>query len=364
MADLNTINPRLNPQGGGGQQGFRLAGFPKEFEKGLWDLFDKRFYSILAITWVILYAFTFYMSSRDWQLSESAKAQIKQNYLQNLYTEIITPEDAGTTDETGFGSTSAGEELGEGGEEEISEQAQRLVGESSSDRVQRQRAGQGARQAKRNQMEQEAAGYGVLAALTASGGGGSGSLAYTDILGEAGGVGSGLANAGDLVSGTAALQQATSRGQRSRVAKGGGFGGEVGETGIDELISGTGVAGGASVARRGSIQLAQGTEVSGAGSGATQRDPDVIDAVINQNKASVEYCYQSQLKLDPNLRGEIYLSFDILPTGKVGGAKILNSTLNNSKVDQCIIRSVRRWSFPGLAGGGGIVTIRTKFIFG
>jgi TonB family protein len=288
---------------------------------------------------------------------------MKQNYLQNLYTEIITPEEVPAEGEgEGFVGT---EEAGGGGEEEeISEQAQRLVGESSSDRVQRQRAGVGARRAKRNQMEQEAAGYGVLAALTASGGSGSGSLAYTDILGEAGGSGSGLANAGELVAGTAALQAATGRGQRSRLAKGGGFGGEVGETGIDELISGTGVSGGASVTRRGGIQLAQETQVSGAGAGSSQRDPEVIDAIINQNKASVEYCYQSQLKLDPNLRGEIMLSFDILPTGKVGGVKIMNSTMNNSKVEQCIIRSLRRWSFPPQKTSPGIVTIRTKFIFG
>ena len=362
MAENSKI-PNGFPRGGS-PQGFRLAGFPKEFEKGLWDLFDKRFYTILLITWVILYAFTFYMSNRDWQLSDQARERIKQSYLQNLYAEIITADEtaaegegegyAGTTEEAG----------GEGEEEEISERAQRLVGESSSDRVQRQRAGVGARRAQRSQMEQEAAGYGVLAALTASGAGGSGSLGYTDILGDAGGVGSGLANAGELVAGTAALQAATGRGQRSRIAKGGGFGGEVGETGIDELISGTGVAGGASVARRGSIKLAQETQVSGSGAGSSQRDPEVIDAIINQNKASVEYCYQSQLKLNPNLRGDIFLNFDILPNGKVGGVKILSSSLNNSKVENCIIKSVRRWSFPRQTGAGGIVTIRTKFIFG
>ena len=357
----NSKNQNAFPRGGR-PQGFRLAGFPKEFEKGLWDLFDKRFYTILLITWVVLYAFTLYMSTRDWQLSELAKQRIKQNYLQNLYTEIITPEEVPTEGEGYSGTT---EEAGGGGEEEeISEQAQRLVGESSSDRVQRQRAGVGARRAQRSQMEQEAAGYGVLAALTASGAGGSGAIGYTDILGEAGGVGSGLANAGELVAGTAALQAATGRGQRSRIAKGGGFGGEVGETGIDELISGTGVAGGASVARRGSIRLAQDTKVLGSGAGSSQRDPEVIDAIINQNKASVEYCYQSQLKLNPNLRGDIFLSFDILANGKVGGVKILSSSLNNSKVESCIIKSVRRWSFPRQTGAGGIVTIRTKFIFG
>ncbi len=363
MAGNMDKKPNVFPQGSGGTQGFRLAGFPKEFEKGFWDLFEKRFYTILLITWVVTYLFTLLMTTRDWEISDQARERIKRSYLQNLYAEIITPADAPPeTEGEGFGSTT--EEASGGGEEEISERAQRLVGESSSDRVQRQRAGVGARAAARNQMEQEAAGYGVLAALTASGSGGSGGLAYTDILGEAGGVGSGLANAGQLVAGTAALQAATGRGQRSRLAKGGGFGGEVGETGIDELITGTGAGGGASVSRRGSIKLAQETEVSGTGAASAQRDPETIDAIINQNKASVEYCYQSQLKLDPNLRGEIMLSFDILANGRVGGVKILNSTLNNSKVEQCIIKSVRRWSFPAMTSAQGVVTIRTKFIFG
>ena len=87
-------NPNLGLQPPGGPQGFRLAGFPKEFEKGFWDLFDKRYYTILLITWVVLYAFTIYMSNREWMISDQMKERIKQNYLQNLYAEIITPEEA------------------------------------------------------------------------------------------------------------------------------------------------------------------------------------------------------------------------------------------------------------------------------
>ena len=367
MVGLKSVNPGGFPQGGGGQ-GFRLAGFPKEFEKGFWDYFDRRYYTILLITWVLAFALTIFMVNKEWIISDEARERIRQNYMQNLYSEIITPEET-TPEETGEGFGGTGEEAGRGEEEEFRERAGRLVGESSSERVGRQRAGVGARRAARGAMEQEAAGYGVLAALTAGGGSGSGGLAYADILGDAGGVGSGLANAGDLVAGTAALQAATGRGQRSRIARGGsggggGFGGEVGGTGIDDLISGTGVGGGASVSRRGSIKLAQETQVTGTGAGTSQRDPETIDAIINQNKASVEYCYQSQLKLDPNLRGEILLNFDILANGKVGAVKILNTTMNNSKVEQCIIKSVRRWMFPALTSGQGVVTIKTKFIFG
>ena len=368
MADLKNSRPFISSGGPDHSAGFRLVGFPKEFERGFTGSLDKRFFTILFITWLISYTFFFMMSSRDWTISDEARALMKQNYMQRVYAEIVTTPEVTPEEETGFGAGTTEETTGGGGEE-FRERAGRLVGESSSERVGRQRAGYGARSASRGRMEQEAAGYGVLAALTGGAGSGSGGLAYADILGDAGGVGSGLANAGDLVSGTAALQAATGRGQRSRIAKGGsggggGFGGEVGGTGIDDLISGTGVGGGASVSRRGSIKLAQETQVTGAGAGTSQRDPETIDAIINQNKASVEYCYQSQLKLDPNLRGEILLNFDILANGKVGAVKILSTTMNNSKVEQCIIKSVRRWVFPALTTGQGVVTIKTKFIFG
>ncbi len=363
MADLKNTNPGISPKGGDGAQGFRLVGFPREFEKSFRDHFESRFWSILIVTWVLLYAFALLMSNKQWQFSEQDRQEFKQTYLRQLYAEIVAPETPTVEEGEGAGIGPAAEEAA--AEEELSEEGQRLVEESVSERVQRREAGAGARRTRRQQMEQEAAGYGVLAALTASGEGGSGDVAYSDILGGAGGSGAGLSNAGDLVSGTAALQAGTREGQRSRIAKGGGFGDDVGEGGIDDLVSGTGVGGGESVARRGTIKLAQGTEVAGSGASASQRNPDVVDAVINQNKASVEYCYQSQLKVDPNLRGEIFLSFDILPSGRVGSVKIFNSTLNNSKVEKCIVRSVRRWSnFPKLQNARGVVTIRTKFIFG
>lgn len=352
------------PHGRGGGEGFRLIGFPKEFERNFFDLFDRRYYSILLVTWVLLYALVFFMTSRDWHLSEKDKEKIKQTYIQRFYAELAAPEQAEATEGEGAGagfSTSEEEQP----KEELSESSQKLVGESASERVQRRRAGAGVRKRQRAAMEQEAAGYGVLAALTASGSGGSGSGAYADILGESGGAGSGLANAGELVAGAAAIQTATRSGQRSRIAKGGGFGNDVGDTGIDELISGVGVSEGESVSRKGSIKLAGGTKISGAGSGSSQRNPETIDAVINQNKASVEYCYQSQLKVDPNLRGEIVISFDILPNGRVGAVKIIQSTLNNRRVEQCVQRAIRRWSnFPKLEDQRSTVTIKTKFVFG
>ncbi len=359
MADRKNSAPGAAVPGKGGAQGFKLAGFPKEFERSFWEYFDKRFYAILLITWVVLYGFVFYMTSRDWRISEQEKEKIKQIYMKQLYAEIMTPEEKVTTEEEGGGMVA--EEVAPK-EEKLSEKSQKLVSESSAEKVKRRRASRGARRAKRAKMEQEAAGYGVLAALTAAGGGGTGE-AYADV-GDFGST-QGVVDASKVVGGTAALREAAGRGERTRIAKGGNIGGEVGETGIDDLVSGTGVSESVNVTRRGTIKLAQETKVTGRGAGASGRDPEVIDAVINQNKASVEYCYQSQLKIDPNLRGEILLSFVILPNGRVGAVKILRSTLNNKKVEKCIIQAVRRWrNFPKLTNSRAEVTIRTKFIFG
>lgn len=359
MANQRNYSPGTSPQGRGGAQGFKLVGFPKEFEKSFWDVFDKRFYAILLVTWIVIYAFVFFMTTRQWEISAQDKQKIKQTYLKQLYAEIM-PEEPLSTEGEGEGmATEEPAPL----PEKLSETTQKLVKESQSERVKRRRAGVGARRAKRRVMEQEAAGYGVLAALTASGGGGTGE-AYAGLADVESGM-PGIADASAIAGGATALREASRRGDRSRIAKGGGFGGEVGETGIDDLIKGTGVSESASVTRRGSIKLAQETKVTGRGSAVSGRDPEVIDAVINQNKASVEYCYQSQLKLNPNLRGEILLSFVILPNGRVGAVKILKSTLNNAKVEKCIIRAVRRWSnFPKLKNNRAEVTIRTKFIFG
>ena len=93
MADAKNMSPGVSPQGRGGPQGFKLVGFPKEFERSFWEVFDKRYYAILLVTWVVLYAFTFFMSSRAWQISEMEKQRIKRSYLQQLYTEIVVPEE-------------------------------------------------------------------------------------------------------------------------------------------------------------------------------------------------------------------------------------------------------------------------------
>ncbi|NIQ05974.1 MAG: energy transducer TonB [Candidatus Korarchaeota archaeon] len=341
-----------------GGQGFRLAGFPKEFERNFWETLDKRYYSILLITFFVVYGLTFILASRDWQLSEEDLSKLKEQVRQMVYeAEIITtdvePEDVEVT---------VLETDGAGEGEDIGEEGQRRVSESATERLQRQRRGRASRAAQTRQMEQDVAGSGILAIATAAGGGGGG--AYEDVLkGIAGGAG-GVGDVGEVVEGTAGIAAASGSGQRTRVAKGGGYRGAGEGIGIDDLIEGEGVVGGASFKRQGDVTLGEDVELAGTAAGSGSRDAQSILSIINQNKTSIEYCYQKYLKLNPSLKGEIYLEVTITPEGRVSSVKVLRSTLADKKLESCITRTVNRWrGFGKIDPSLGIVRTRFKYIF-
>jgi hypothetical protein len=345
----------MNKKAGG--PGFRLAGFPKEFERNLWDSLDKRYYSILLVTFVVMYSFMFLLASRDWQLSEEDLSKLKEQVRQIVYeAEIITaeePEVKVTVLETAGGE-----------EEEIGDEGQQRVSESTTERLQRQRQSRASRAARTRQMEQDVAGSGILAIATAAGGGGVGGVEYGDVLkGLAEGAG-GIGDVGQIVEGTAGIAAASGSGQRTRVVKGGGYRGTGEGIGIDDLIEGEGVAGGASFKRRGDVTLGEDVELAGAAAGSGSRDAQSILSIINQNKTSVEYCYQKYLKLNPSLSGEIYLEIVISPEGRVTSVNIIRTTLGDKKLESCITRTVGRWrGFGKIDPSLGTVKTRFKYIF-
>jgi len=81
----------------GTQGNFQLAGFPKEFERNLWEELDKRYVLILLIIWVVSFTFTYFMSSRDWRLSEAEMEKIKREALAKVYGKIVVETEPTTT---------------------------------------------------------------------------------------------------------------------------------------------------------------------------------------------------------------------------------------------------------------------------
>lgn len=341
--------------GASGGPGFRLATFPKEFEKSLWETFDKRYYSILLTTFIVFYGFAFLMASKNWVLSQDQIDALKKRVIEKVYDTAFVPEEEPVEDETGIGEVPAEEEA----TPEVSERGRERVEESQTQKAERRRRTQADLENRSRQMQQEVASQGILAIATAAGGSGAGNVAYNDVLQDLAGGAGGVGDIGEVVEGTAGIRTAGSPGDRTRAAKGSGFRTDGGASGIDGLISGGSVSGSSSFERRGKISLASENVKLTAGAGS--RDADAITSSINQQSASVEYCYQKRAKVNPNLKGRIDIEIEIAATGRVSRVRTLKSTLGDKRLDSCIERAVKRWRFGAVDNGN--VKIRVPFIF-
>lgn len=87
-----------------------------------------------------------------------------------------------------------------------------------------------------------------------------------------------------------------------------------------------------------------------------------IARVVRMHWYQIRYCYESQLRRNPNLSGKIVIKWVIAGTGYVQTAAVVQTTMNNERVENCIARRVRRWKFPQ-PKGGGIVVVNYPFLF-
>ena len=79
-------------------------------------------------------------------------------------------------------------------------------------------------------------------------------------------------------------------------------------------------------------------------------DRDQIAAVINRHLGQVIYCYEKGLQKEPDLRGRISVKFVIGGNGRVQRAGLANSSLQDAKVEGCILSKLRNWKFPQPVG--------------
>jgi TonB family protein len=87
---------------------------------------------------------------------------------------------------------------------------------------------------------------------------------------------------------------------------------------------------------------------------------EVVRRVVRRNVSQVRACYEQQLISRPDLEGRVTVSFIISPTGATQTSVLASSSLGNSAAEQCIVRAVRRWSFPAPTGGG---VVRVNYPF-
>ncbi|MGB8332570.1 MAG: TonB family protein [Polyangiales bacterium] len=88
---------------------------------------------------------------------------------------------------------------------------------------------------------------------------------------------------------------------------------------------------------------------------------EVIRRVVHRHINEVKFCYEQQLNARPDLQGRVTTKFVISPTGSVQSAMVDTSSLRNEAVESCIVRAVRRWTFPA-PDGGGVVVVNYPFL--
>ncbi len=73
-----------------------------------------------------------------------------------------------------------------------------------------------------------------------------------------------------------------------------------------------------------------------------------VFAVIRARQATFLACFEAEATWDPKLAGTIRVRFRIEPAGQVSSASIVDSTLPNAGVEQCLVAEVRKLAFPAI----------------
>lgn len=94
----------------------------------------------------------------------------------------------------------------------------------------------------------------------------------------------------------------------------------------------------------------------------TGMPPELIRAVIHENRNAFRYCYERALQAHHDLQGVAKVQFVIGPAGTVLSAAIKDSTLGDESVDQCLLTRMRALQFPK-PPGGGVVIVNYPFVF-
>ncbi len=364
---MKMINSKANAQTAkraAGAGGYRIVAFPKEFERGLFGAIDVRYYGILLASLVVIFTTISILANLEYS-EEDLQSALTQRYIQEFYAGFEEPVVEETTDEA-----LVVEEEGAGQqEEEVDERAQRdegrrteATGTSAAESRERARREAARRASQRSRMQQQVAGTGILGELSAGGGGGSGDAVY-DVLGESGS--GAMGDLDNVLSNVGGLQSASSANRRSSLGERQGSGGRSSGAGIDDLIS-TGAGAGTSVSINRSADFAiKGVEgsVAGKGTKSSSRSQDAIARVVVEHADAIENCYKKESRLNPNLKGSVTAQFVIDPSGRVTNVDIVDSSLRNRQVENCISRRIRSWRFDRIDQSDGDVTARYKWIF-
>lgn len=350
--------------------------FPKEFERSLEEIFDKRFVLIWMITFVVHFSIALYFATYP------PETTIKRTEIDRIQKQFATfvlekeieaqpmeaepfPVEKIVTDEVPDSpDIKRIREAGSKGGFQSEQDRELTVASSDESHNIGSSSGIENRRSSHQQISQEVSSKGLLGLLTGSGNNARGE-AVTDVLGEATSnqrnLEKALANLdGSKKSGTGSIftqekGRHTQKGSRS--TEGGG---------IDDLIAGKEQVKSTNIQRKGNIVVEQVSKIADErGVKSESRDSDKVSEIINRHNSSIQYCYQRELRQNPDLRGKLVVRFTITPEGKVKDVKIITSTLNNQRIERCVVTRIKRWDdFGKIDPSRGDATFRQVYTFG
>ena len=350
----------------------------KDFERKFSDFFDKRFLLIWIATFIVHVSTALYFSFNPPQSGYQREHidRIQKQYAtlvldKKVVEEPVEPEPipAGTISESG---SISGEAKGKGG---IKSGGGTRSGQSANTDIADLDESAGAGDyfgnekgsSSREKISREVSSKGLLGLLTGSGEHAKGE-GIKDVLGEAGATRGDLEKALGELDG---LKRSGKPGESGIITQGKGKATQKGTrategAGIDELIAGKGQVTSTDVHRSGNIVVEQVSAIADErGIKSESRDPDQVSEVINRHNSSIQYCYQRELKQNPDLRGKMVVRFTVTPAGEVKDVKIISSTLNSPRAERCVITRIKRWDdFGAIDPSKGDATFRQVYTFG
>jgi len=357
--------------------------FPKEFEKSLMDVLDKRFTSIFVLTLLLdVLSIAYFVSTASTTMSEkgadhfrklAAELDRQQAELEReaKFVDASIPEELPSA--PGAGNSASGRVSGmagrrNGGTSGTTGGTRQGGDEESSD------AGSGSSGGRsRENISSAASRAGILGLLTGTGAEATGRAAEA-VLGEnqaqMSNLDEALANAGTLRRGS------TATARRGEIGNGNGGDGRpvrgsrsTNAGGIGEMVQGLDRGKSQDVQRSGGLEVGVAEplieEPAADGKATGSRDRDAVAAVVTRHNSAIQFCYQKEVRRHPNLKGKLVVRFVITPQGNIASVNVIASTLNNPAVESCIVERIMRWDdFGAIDPAKGNTTFRQVYTFG
>jgi len=91
-------------------------------------------------------------------------------------------------------------------------------------------------------------------------------------------------------------------------------------------------------------------------------DKSILKRYIDGKMPQIKWCYEQALLKKPDLRGEMTVEWIISPSGKVATVAVVQSTIDDERMKDCVTSRIRTWTFPA-SRSGQPAKVRFPFLF-